>query len=479
MEQFLKILKILGTLLEVILLFNLLIVVHELGHYWAAKWRGLKVDKFQIWFGPTLWKKTINGVQWGLGSIPAGGFVALPQMAPMEMVEGGDAEKRRNLPPISPLDKIIVAFAGPLFSFLLAIVFACVVWKVGRPVSSFEATTVLGTVVPGMPAYETGLRVGDEILTIEGTPIRSFFGLTNSVISGIALSDKESIEIVVRRPGEPEPIVFHVKPKAANSKGMFDRGTVRKIGVGPSALPVVGEIIPGSPADKAGMKTGDRVLSVDGQPITIGQMVDELGRRKEGSNIVLAVQRSADDGSSQSLEMTVQAIKPLKPDTYLPMIGVFWGGEVVLSHPSPMDQIHKAATTIITTVRALVSPTSDIGVKHLSGPIGIGGAFYDMLTSDYGWQLALWFGVVVNVNLAIMNLLPLPILDGGHITLAILEKIRRRPINIKVLEYLQTAFALLLLGFMLYVTVLDVGDRAKSSAPAEDAGPAVVFPETP
>ena len=120
MESFFAILKFIVIILEVILIFNLMIIVHELGHFLAARWRGLVIEKFGIWFGKPLWKKTINGVEYSLGSIPAGGFVALPQLAPMEVMEGKGETPREQLPPISPLDKIIVAFAGPLFSFLLA-----------------------------------------------------------------------------------------------------------------------------------------------------------------------------------------------------------------------------------------------------------------------------------------------------------------------------------------------------------------------
>src|SRR5271156_6576357 len=118
--------------LEVVLLFNLLIGVHELGHFLAAKWRGLRVDRFAIWFGKPIWKKKINGVEYALGTIPAGGYVSLPQMATMEAIEGKSESSEEPLPPISALDKIIVAFAGPLFSFLLALVFATVVWIVGK-----------------------------------------------------------------------------------------------------------------------------------------------------------------------------------------------------------------------------------------------------------------------------------------------------------------------------------------------------------
>src|SRR5476651_2248469 len=115
---------------EVVLLFNLLIGVHELGHFLAAKWRGLKVDRFAVWFGKPIWKKKINGVEYALGCIPAGGYVSLPQMATMEAIEGKGESSGKPLPPISALDKIIVAVAGPLFSFLLAVFFAVIVWSV-------------------------------------------------------------------------------------------------------------------------------------------------------------------------------------------------------------------------------------------------------------------------------------------------------------------------------------------------------------
>ena len=113
MEVLISILRFIGVLFLVIMMFNIMIVVHEWGHFLAGRWRGLHIDRFQIWFGKSIWKKTYNGVQYGLGSIPAGGFVSLPQMAPMESIEGkvdGETPKKQ-LPPITPLDKIIVAFA--------------------------------------------------------------------------------------------------------------------------------------------------------------------------------------------------------------------------------------------------------------------------------------------------------------------------------------------------------------------------------
>src|SRR5437016_2503962 len=147
-----SILKFLFISLEVLLLFNLLIFVHELGHFLAARWRGLKVDRFAIWFGKPIWKKKINGIEYVMGTIPAGGYVSLPQMATMEAIEGKSESAGQPLPQISALDKIIVAFAGPLFSFLLALVFAVLVMGVGRPVSEAETTTTIGYVEKDSPA---------------------------------------------------------------------------------------------------------------------------------------------------------------------------------------------------------------------------------------------------------------------------------------------------------------------------------------
>src|ERR1700758_152572 len=155
-----SIVKFVFILIEVLLLFNLLIFVHELGHFLAARWRGLKIDRFAIWFGKPIWKAKINGVEYALGTIPAGGYVSLPQMATMEMIEGKGESSGQPLPPISPLDKIIVAFAGPLFSFLLAFGFAVLVWVVGKPEQSCKNSTTVGWLDPNGPAAKSGLQAG-------------------------------------------------------------------------------------------------------------------------------------------------------------------------------------------------------------------------------------------------------------------------------------------------------------------------------
>ncbi len=476
MDTLPAILKFLGILIEVVLLFNLMILVHELGHYWAALWRGLKVEKFQIWFGPTLWKKTINGVQWGLGTIPFGGFVALPQMAPMEMLEGRspDGTDRRTLPPVKPWDKIIVAFAGPLFSFLLALLFALVVFKVGRPVWSQEATCVVGYVAKDMPAAAPGgLHPGDKILAVDGQPVGGFGGLSDGIVARVAFSEGDKVAFLVERPGEPRPVTVSLAPHVEKGKGVFRRSDIRRVGIAPAAPAKVGRVLPGGPADRAGLKPGDRFLAVDGKQVWHPEQIMTAMESRPGQDVSLTV--SSPDGLMRVVSL--RPVQPLKPADAKPMIGIRWGSDdMTLDKPGPVTQLRKAAATIFVTLGALVSPRSEIGIQHLSGPIGIGGAFFDMLGEDQGWKLALWFAVVVNVNLALLNLFPLPVLDGGHIVISLLEWIRGRSVSPRFLEILQAGFAFLLIGFMLYVTVLDVGDRARFGGGGDKEPAEVVFP---
>ncbi len=249
MQFIVYVLQFFGTLLLVLLVFNLIILVHELGHFLAAKWRGLKIEKFQIWFGRAIWKKEIDGVQWGIGSIPAGGFVALPQMAPMEMLEGASEGKYEDLPEVKPLDKIIVAAAGPLFSFGLAIFFAFIVWGIGYPESATDNSTTIGYVGEGTPAAEAGLLPGDEILEVDNKPVQSFHGMVDSVTWNVVSSEGDTIDFKVIRDGSEmvipvEPRILDEAWKKQNAVARwFQRPPTRKVGIAPMESRIrVGEI---------------------------------------------------------------------------------------------------------------------------------------------------------------------------------------------------------------------------------------------
>jgi regulator of sigma E protease len=543
----LNIFRVVLTIVEVLLIFNLLIIVHELGHFLAARWRGLHVDKFGIWFGRPIWKKTVKGVEYSLGWIPAGGFVLLPQMAPMEAVEGKASVQRQNLPTIGPLDKIIVAFAGPLFSFLLALVFAVIVWAVGKPTAEAEATTTVGYVAPDEPAAKAGFLSGDVILAVDGHRVSRFAGLVDSITWYVVRSEGEFIPFEVRRGDKVLTLVSgYMRPETRG----WERRSLRQVGIAPAITPLVFKVAEGSVAAQAGIKPNDEIIAIGGEKLYHPQHILEWAQAHPGKplpltvlrngkriNITMAPSRPAvsaviknspadvagvevgdrilaldDDPIYDPTEifkrvetkpaipfsLTIQSgsetrtvrLLPATPDGQNKAIigigfapdseGIVWdgGGKMTVVHISPLEQIYAAVETIGNTIGALLSPQSDIKLQHISGPIMIMQTYYRLFDSDFGWQLALWFSVVFNVNLALINLLPIPILDGGHIVLAMIEAVRRRPINIRVLEVVQGACALLLIGFMLYVSFYDAQDlpwnsnhKAKFSVPARPAPP--------
>jgi regulator of sigma E protease len=440
----------------VVMLFNIIIFVHELGHFLAGKWRGLQIDRFQIWFGKPIWKKEYKGVQYGLGWIPAGGFVALPQMAPMEAIEGGDKD-RKPLPPITPLDKIIVAFAGPLFSILLALVAGLIVWGVGKP-KDFLPSTVVGYVEESKQAEKAGILLGDKILEINGEPVNGFAGSLDSITERIVLSSGDEIKFTVQRPGVEKPIVLTSGFDRPKSR-WFQRSGLRQVGLGPAGPAIVAGVVKNSPADKVGLVKGDQILKIDGDRLYSNIQLTQYLKKKDFKPVVLEVKKN----SGEVVNVDVTPVKPMPPTDRDPMLGVSWDInadiDVRIVHPNPITQVADSLKMMWVTITSVVDPGSSIGVDHLSGPVGIGQMLYSLLQTEDGWRRILGFLVLFNVNLAVLNMLPFPVLDGGHITMAILEKIFGKPMQMKTMEVIQTACAMALISLMLYVTSKDIGDK--------------------
>jgi len=531
-------LKIIGILLEVLLLFNLLIVVHELGHFLAAKWRGLVIEGFGIWFGKPLWEKKIGGITYSLGSIPAGGFVKLPQLMD-SAIEGESEYAGKELPRLKPMDKIIVAFAGPLFSFGLACFFAILVWQVGRPVTEAESTTIIGNVAPGSPAEKAGLMPGDKILSIDGHQIRRWGGQSDdSVTWCIASGEEPTIHIEILRDGQTKKL--EATPEIEKTKWYQRRG-LRQILIGPMNRPMVAKTEPGSIAAQAGFLPNDILVRVGGEPILDDSTISLWVRDHPGEPVVMTVERGDKraDGSTPTVDLkfelkgfVLSAVFPESPasraglqkgDRVLSVdgdanptekkfvehiwahdgkpvslvverggvtktvtvtpevplegskkasigVGLSLGEGLVFDehgkmwpiYPTPVEQVSGAAGAIFETFKKL-SPASksNISIQQLGGPVMMMRIYYLLFESPQGWRLVLWFSVLINVNLALMNMLPIPPLDGSHITLAIIELIRGRPPGERtqwVVERIQIVGTMLVIGFMLFVTVFDVQD---------------------
>lgn len=450
-------LKNIFLILIVILSFNFMIFIHELGHYLAARWRGLKIEKFQVWFGKPIWSKTINGVQYGLGWIPAGGFVSLPQLAPMDAIEG-ERTTDEPLPPISPWDKIIVAVAGPLFSLGLALAAGLLVWNVGKPVDIIPSTTI-GFIAEDSPASKAGFQLGDRITAVNGEPVQGFVGGLDFITEKIVFSEGETIAFTVVREGETEPRTIQSTFQTLPTR-WWERRALRQVGISYASQALVAETSPHSPAQVADLQKGDVITAIDGVKVWSPEQISSHLKAKKYQTATFTIQRGAE---TLTLPITPELplTSPLKEPT--PMLGIAWDREHAadthLVHPSPVKQCTDSVRMMVKTIGALISPRSNIGIDQLNGPIGIATAKFDLLNTDKdGWRRLLAFLVLINVNLAIFNMLPFPVLDGGHTTLAIMEIIARRPVKARVLEFVQTLFVAVIFSVFLYITSKDIGN---------------------
>ncbi len=240
---------------------------------------------------------------------------------------------------------------------------------------------------------------------------------------------------------------------------------MRKVGIKPAMPAVVGEVLPGSPAEQAGLTPGCEIVSANGQRVYTPVVVAEMA--ESGQPLQLGLLRKPEGGDEpETLQTTLTPQVPLNwqglPGAR-PVMGFMWGttlAEPGYEHPTPMAQVWQSLRWMGITLEKVASSGSSVGMEHLSGPVGIGSYLYRMMELDNGagWRLVLWFAVVLNVNLAVLNILPFPVLDGGHVVLGFAEMLRGKPVQSRILDWLQTAFVMLLMALFLFITFKDVGD---------------------
>lgn len=430
------ILSFIYVVAAVLFLFGAAIFVHEYGHYWMAKQRGLKIEAFAIGFGPKIFAWTNkDGVEWSVRWFPAGGFVKLPQMITSEALEGGQSGE--PLPPVSPWSKILVAFAGPFMNVVFGFALATIIYFVGLPV--LVNPPVIGQVPPESPEGKLGIREGDRIVAVNGSPIKSWQDITFAVATARTMT----MPVEIERDGQRK--TYDLTAKTSDTVGL------KWLNLDPREHPVVGMVQDGMPAAEVGLKSGDKFISFNGVPVhDQGHLID-LVAKSEGKPSEVVVQR---DGTATTFTITPK----YDPDTKRGRIGVSFAGgvyELQKPGPTPWENMVDVVNKTVATLGALIySKQTGVKASDLSGPVGIFGMLAIQVKTD--WRLALNFMVLLNINLAVLNLLPIPVLDGGHIVMAIVERIRRKPISVKFIEWTTTAFAVLLISFMLYVTFFDI-----------------------
>jgi len=420
----------------VLLFFGASIFVHEFGHFWVARRRGMKVEEFAIGFGPKLFSWTRDGVVYSLRAIPAGGFVKLPQMITSEALEGGNAKE--EIPPASPVSKILVAVAGPVMNVIFAFIIATFIYFVGLPI--LVNPSVIGYVEPGSEEEKMGIKPGDRIVAIDSSKVDSW----QRILMNTALAPTNVFNVSIVRDG-----VTNIYQLTARQSA--DTGGLKLLNLGSQEHPVVGGVLAGNPADKAGLKAKDKILTFDGIQMVSQEQLVEIVSKRGGKECVIEVER---DGQKLALKVTPHQAK----DSERAMIGISFAGsyyQVQRPGPLPWLQLEDVVDQTFRTLNALFhSKQTGVGLKDLSGPPGIFAMLASRVNTDY--RLALSFLVLLNINLAVLNMLPIPVLDGGHIVMSIIEKIRRKPMSLKFVEYTTTAFAILMISLMVYVSFNDI-----------------------
>ncbi len=425
--------------LGVAVLFGLAIFVHEYGHYRMARWLGLRIEGFSIGFGPRVFSWTDrHGVLWALRWIPLGGFVKLPQMITSEALEGPAGT---NVPAISPQAKIAVALAGPTMNGVLAFALASVVWWVGLPVALNH--TVVGYIKPGSPEELAGVREGDRILSVQGKAVSSWEDI--QVEAALALTNVLTLSL--ERTHGAKAIVTVPTDYQADLKLKYLR-------IGPRDHPAIRQVNPGSPAEAAGIREGDLLVSFDGVQVVGQRQLVDLIQARAGKEAELEVTRS---GQAVRMRVTPR----LDPEAKVGRIGVLLGpaAEPVYTvqrpGPTPWKQVSGTVQRIGQFFQAMVHPkASRVGVENLNGPVRIFGMLASELKVDLRRALALM--VVLNINLALLNLLPLPVLDGGHILFSLVEIVTFRRIPPRLQELVTLASGALLLSLMAFVMFNDI-----------------------
>ena len=431
------ILNILYVIAAVVFLFGAAIFLHEFGHFCVARLLGMKVEEFAIGMGPKMFSRTRKGIVYSVRWIPAGGFVKLPQMITSEALEG---KSDVPVPPAPPLHKILVAFAGPFMNVVFAFAIAAVIYFVGLPIPVNPA--IIGYVEPGSAEAKLGIQEGDRIVSVNGEKVKSW----QDVVLNTMVARTSLLPVVIEHDGKESTYQLHATTD--NAVG------AKLLNLDPRDHPEVMEVFSGSAAEKAGLKAGDRIISFGGVPVASRDQLIDLIRKRGGQPTEMKIDRG-----EQKLAFNITPA--VDSTTKTGRIGVALGVRstqiyiVQKPGPTPLEQVRDEAGKIFAIIGALIhTRETGVGAKDLSGPVGILAILANAVNNDY--RLALSFLVMLNINLAIINLLPIPVLDGGHILMAIIEKIRRRPISVRYIEYTTTVFVVLVLSFMLYITVFDI-----------------------
>ena len=428
------------TLLAFIFVLGVLVFVHELGHFLAAKRVGIRVLKFQLGVNPTVVSFRRGDTEYGIGALPLGGYVKMAGENPedVERDERGNVVTRPDeFRSKTKWERFQVLIMGPVMNLLLAVILTAVVLYQGVEKGSYEdQPVVVGVVAEGSAAAKADIRPGDRIVSVAGRGIDTW----EQFLMAVGSKPNREVSIGLLRSGLEQ--TRKVTP-AVVGQSRFEFGD---IGVLPNVHPHVGEISKGSAAEKAGLKPNDVVLAVDGQPITFSYQLKQAISKHPEQLITLAILRTGE-------KQTIQATPSRQGNEGL--LGIRIADDTVKNKPGfgqaislSVEKNIEMARLIFQTLGGLI--TRETSPKQLMGPIAI--AQLSGESAQLGWIALITLMASISLNLGLLNLLPIPVLDGGHIFIMALEGLARRDFSQAVKEkMLMAGFAVIL---MLMVTVI-------------------------
>nr|WP_269438915.1 RIP metalloprotease RseP [Halomonas sp. IOP_6] len=416
------------NILAVIVVLGLLVTFHEFGHFWVARRCGVKVLRFSVGFGKPLWSTVDrHGTEFAVAAIPLGGYVKMldEREAPVPEEQLDQAFNRKNV-----WQRIAIVAAGPIANFLLAIVAYWALFVAGTT----TVAPVVGDVAPNSPAAEAGLSHGAEITSIQGDAMRSWEEINLKLVSMIGFNGD---------------LMLEAQPEGANASRVYQLPVVdymvrqdppqpmQSLGITPwrpNVPAVLGQVIDGQAASQSGLRAGDRILSLDGEPIDDWMQFVSIIRESAGQTLVVSYQRGDEQGS---LSLT-PGRNTLESGGEVGYIGagaqqVTWPEEFQREiRYGPVAAVGQALSrtgemTLLTVDAIRKMLVGLISPSNLSGPITIAQISGD--SARAGMEAFVGFLAYLSISLGVLNLLPIPVLDGGHLLYYFIEVVRGRPVS--------------------------------------------------